>query len=446
MLWKQHAPRRSARVNRVPYASGTADSRAERHRPEPASNSAVAARVAPGVDGAGQPEALDVVSDSSTSQGRRPGKVRPSRFRSGGFTLKRVDYLVALSVIGAVLTTWLVLTGFQAVTQLLRQLVRIGKNGYTLNDAFFYVLLTLPRRAYEMFGNSALVGGLMALGGLASTGEVTALRALGMSRLRIAASVAGAVALLLAGVVVIGETAAPWGDQQAQAMDLRMSAGSLGITSSGLWARDGNTVINARRTLLKEQAGVSRVELGDVRLFTLTAAGQLSRFEWARRAEYDHAQWMLQDVRSTTLDPQGVHTTLMSRQPWHSNLDPKVLAQSAIKPEHLSIRDLQRNIGYLRANGESPGSYEVALWARAFYPVNVLVLVLCAMPFAFGTLRSGGLGKRIFIGMLLAVGWYFLQRVIVNFAIIYGIAPMLANLLPAPIVSLFAWWYFRRTA
>src|SRR3546814_8393355 len=65
-----------------------------------------------------------------------------------------------LAVLGSLLMVWLVLTGFDAVSQLLRQLGNIGKHGYTLSNAIVYVLMTFPRRAYEMFGNAALIGGL----------------------------------------------------------------------------------------------------------------------------------------------------------------------------------------------------------------------------------------------------------------------------------------------
>jgi lipopolysaccharide export system permease protein len=361
-------------------------------------------------------------------------------------TIKRVDRLVAMSVLGSLLMVWLVLTGFDAVTQFLRQLGSVGKHGYTLSNAIVYVLVTFPRRAYEMFGNAALIGGLLGLGGLAGTGELTALRAAGMSRLRIAGSAVGVVAVLIVGVVILGETAAPWGDQQAQAMQLRMKSGNLGATSSGLWARDGDNIINARGTLLRQHDGIGTVQLADVRVFAFTADGQITRFEWAKTAEHDGGQWLLHDVHSTRLDAQGTHTTTVTSEPWNTHLNPQVLAQSVIQPQYLSMRDLRRNMGYMERNGESAGSYAVAFWGRALYPFNVLVLVLCAMPFAFGALRSGGLGKRMFIGMLLAIGWYFLQQAMVNFGTVYGMPPLLANLLPALILALAAWLYFRRHA
>ncbi|MEO7066289.1 MAG: LPS export ABC transporter permease LptG [Rhodanobacter sp.] len=367
-----------------------------------------------------------------------------SSFRLASLTIKRVDRLVGVSVLGSLLVVWLVLTGFDAVGQFLRQLSNVGKHGYTLGNAVVYVLVTFPRRAYEMFGNAALIGGLLGLGGLAASGELTALRAAGMSQLRIALSAVGVIAVLTAGVVVLGETAAPWGDQQAQAMQLRLKSGNLGMsTNSGLWARDGNDFINAKGTLLKQHDGVSSVQLADVRVFSMTSDGQLSRFIWAKTADADGKQWVLHGVRDTTLDSRGTHSTTAASQAWPTKLDAQVLAQSVLQPQYLSMRDLQRNIHYRQLNGESPGSYAVAFWARALYPLNVLVLVLCVMPFAFGALRSGGLGKRLFVGMLLAIGWYFLQKAMVNFGIVYGMSPLFANLLPAVILALAAWLYFR---
>jgi lipopolysaccharide export system permease protein len=243
----------------------------------------------------------------------------------------------------------------------------------------------------------------------------------------------------------MGETLAPWGDQQAQVMQARMKSGNLGMTtSSGLWARDGDDVINARGTSLKQRDGLATVQLSDVRIFTFSKDGQLHRFTWARTAQHDGRQWMLHDVRITTLDEAGTHASTEAELPWKSTLNPQVLAQSVIQPQYLSMRDLRRNMAYLEGNGQSPGSYAVAFWGRALYPLNVLVLVLCAMPFAFGSLRSGGLGKRMFIGILLALGWYFLQQAMVNFGTVYGMPPLLANLLPAVILVLVAWLYFRR--
>jgi lipopolysaccharide export system permease protein len=362
--------------------------------------------------------------------------------------IKRVDWLIGVTVFGSMLMVWLVLVGLDAMIQFGRQLHFIGRNGYTLSNAVFYVVVTIPRRMYEMFGFAALIGGLMGLGGLASTGELTALRAAGMSRLRIGIAATGVVALLVAGVVIMGETIGPWGDQQAQALTLRLrSGGSLGLTSSGLWARDGDRIINAKSSSVREAGKRAYVQLIDVRVFTLTPDGrQLSRFDQANTAEHVDNEWVLDNVRSTTLDDKGVHSSTSANEHWDSKLDPELLQQSAVQPQYLAMRDLQRIIAYKRKNGENTRPYEMPFWARVMYPINVLALVLCVMPFAFGALRSGGLGKRIFIGIIVALCWHFAQEAIVSFSAVYGVPPLLANVLPMLLLVGVAWFYFRKHA
>src|SRR5690606_11106097 len=91
--------------------------------------------------------------------------------------VKRADWLIAGTVLGGLLLTWLVLTGLDAFTQFATQIGNIGRNGYTLGNAVAYILLTIPRRAYQWFVFAALIGGLIGIGALASSNELTALRA-----------------------------------------------------------------------------------------------------------------------------------------------------------------------------------------------------------------------------------------------------------------------------
>ena len=149
-------------------------------------------------------------------------------------------------------------------------------------------------------------------------------------------------------------------------------------------------------------------------------------------------------VRSTTISPKGASSTVSAQRSWKSGLDPQVLELSVVHPEYLSLTDLQRHIEYLKSNQQNPGTYANAFWERALYPLNTLVLVLCALPFAFGALRSGGLGRRLFIGLLLAIAWYFLQRAIIGLGTVFGVPPLAANLAPALLLVCAAVWYFRR--
>ena len=99
----------------------------------------------------------------------------------------------------------------------------------------------------------------------------------------------------------------------------------------------------------------------------------------------------------------------MAREPWNSKLDAGALATGIAKPRNLSVAELRTSIEYRERNGLDARDYEDVYWSRWFYPVNVLALCLAAVPFAFGSLRSGGMGKRLFLGILFALGFWLLQ-------------------------------------
>src|SRR6185437_12184057 len=150
--------------------------------------------------------------------------------------IKRADRLIAGAVLASVLLAWLVIVGLDTFINFAKEVGDIG-HGYSLGQAVAYIALTVPRRVYDWFVFAALIGSLLGLGGLGASGELTALRASGMSKLRICLSAACLVLVLMAGVFVLGETAAPAGEQRAQNIQLTAHSGKLGNTRSGLWAK-----------------------------------------------------------------------------------------------------------------------------------------------------------------------------------------------------------------
>jgi lipopolysaccharide export system permease protein len=357
--------------------------------------------------------------------------------------LRRSDRLIAGSVLAALLLAWLLLVVLDAFTALAAGVGNIGKGNYTLATALLHVAWTLPRRAYELFPTAAVVGGLAGLGALAPTAELTALRAGGLSKLRIALGAVGAVAVLLLLVLVLGETLAPWGERQAQTVQAgALSRDVIASGRSGVWARDGETLVNARRGT----ANGDTVTLFEVRVYDFEPNGRLARVSTAARAEHQAGGWILHEVVRQTFGNDSVGTEKLADVAWPSQLDPRVLSLSIVDPQYLALADLDTGISYLDRNALDAGAWRAAYWRRIFYPLNALLLVLVVMPFAFGALRSGGLGKRLFLGIVLALGWYFLQRAVTNVAAVYNLDFRLTQLLPALALALGAGWYFRRHA
>lgn len=324
----------------------------------------------------------------------------------------RFDFYLGRAVFGTVLLTWAVLVGLDVVMAFSGEFKDVGKGGYTLGHAAASVLYTVPRRAYTFFPTAAVIGALMGLGQMAATSELTALRALGLSRKRLSASVAIALSLMTAVMVLNGETLAPWAQNRSD--NIRASAKSgQNLSASryaGIWVREGDTFLTA--TSGDEQllpGGGTRLVLSDVRLYQIAPAGNIASVTHAGTVEHTAEGWTLNKVRRDTFGERSATRTTAETEKWDSKLDAGALAAGFSKPRNLAARDLRTSIEYRKRNGLDARDYEDIYWSRWFYPLNVLALCLAAVPFAFGSLRSGGMGKRLFLGILFALGFWLLQ-------------------------------------
>lgn len=357
----------------------------------------------------------------------------------------RLDLYVARAVLVAALGTWAVLLAFDLISALVGELDEVGEGGYTLGHALLYTLYTLPRRAYELFPTSALIGTVLGLGGLAARSELTAMRAVGVSRLRIGLGALASLGLVAGLMMVNAETLAPQGEQGAQAVATSAKSGDVVMARvSGLWARDGGTFLNARDGQRREEGGRAWTELQGVRLFEFDPAGRLASLAVARSAEHRDGFWTLHEVRRTRFGEREATVEEAETERWETTLGEQVVSAAVTRPRYLSSRELRRNIDYLERNGLDAKAFENAYWARWFYPLNVVVLCLAALPFAFGSLRSGGFGKRLFIAVVIGVAYLLAQRLVVSLSDVYRFDARLAYLLPPAVLMAVCWGLFGR--
>ena len=355
------------------------------------------------------------------------------------------DLYIARVVLGTVLLTWAVLLGLDVMLNLVNEFGDVGQGSYGAIQAMTYMAFTVPRRAYELFPTAAVIGALMALGQLAATSELTALRAIGLSRRRIGLAVAGSVALLTGLMVLSGETAGPWGQRRADTLKASAKSNDTIVAQySGLWAREGDVILNAQGGEQRDVGGDRWLELRDVRLYEFADNGRLQSLARAKIAEHRPGQWLLRDVTRTTFQAKSVTRTHVAQEQWDSKLDETALSADIDQPRYLSSNSLSGAIDYRQRNDLDAGEFREIYWGRWFYPINVLALCLAAIPFAFGSLRSGGLGKRLFIGIVFALGFWLLQTQFVRLAGVFKFDYRIAYLMPTLIMLAVSFVLFRK--
>jgi lipopolysaccharide export system permease protein len=355
------------------------------------------------------------------------------------------DVYVGKTVLGTVLLTWAVLLGLDFMLSLVGEFGDVGKGRYGLMQALAYMAMTVPRRAYALFPYAAVIGALMALGQLASTSELTVLRAVGLSRRRLSLAVAGALALLTLLMVVNGETLAPEGQRRADALKTAAKSNNQVVAQySGVWAREGDVILSASQGQERSEGQDRWLELRNVSLYQFGEDGRLASLALAKIAEHRPGGWLLRDVTRTTFLAKSAEQVHVAEERWQSKLDSAALMSGSNRPRYLSAKALHKAIEDRERNRLDAAEFEAYYWGRWFYPLNVLTLCLAAIPFAFGSLRSGGMGKRLFIGIVFALLFWQLQTQFVELAKVFRFDFRLAYAAPTVVMLAVSAYLFKR--
>lgn len=359
--------------------------------------------------------------------------------------IKLVDrYIGRASVLGT-LAVWLGLTVLFTLITLLGEL-RSQQNEYTTRDVLWYVALTVPRMAYQIFPVAALLGALVGVGGLAASNELVAFRSSGVSRVRLAGAALAGTLLLTVPVMIMGEWVAPAAEHQARAFRLSEMVGQAIIGGPrGMWMRDGQQIVNIQLPLLSADRGRQSVEFKNVVIYEFSADTDLESITRAQSAEHDGEKWTLENVAEVTFGEQGATLGHQAERRWATDVRPELLDSAVTRPKRLSLRSLWGYLGYLEENALDATVYQAAFWEKIVFPFSALALVLAGMPFVFGAARGHSMGVRMFIGMLLGGLFLILSRMAQNLGDAYQFPAVLSNGLPPLLLAIAAVYALRRS-
>ena len=107
-----------------------------------------------------------------------------------------------------------------------------------------------------------------------------------------------------------------------------------------------------------------------------------------------------------------------------------VLKSFSVSPESLSAKDLYEQMRYLEDNQLDSRPVELAFWEKIASPLSTLVMLMLSLPFVFSSQRSGGAGQKIFIGIILGIGYTLVNRLVTQIALANGFTPALSAMLP----------------
>ena len=303
-----------------------------------------------------------------------------------------------------------------------------GTGHYGSADAFWFAVLSVPQQAWELLPIGALIGSMLGLGGLAAGSELTVARASGVSVRRLALSVFIAGVLLIGIELILGELLAPPLQQVARQQKAFARFSDASFPGGSAWVRDGNQILDVEH-------GQDGETLGGMLIFELSADHHLLAVGRAARylAGSDH-HWLLRGYAESRFAGGAVKATSQGARMLDSNVSGQFLRLAMSEPGELANGALWSLIRYYRANSLDPKPYLFAFWSRIARTCAIAFAVLLAIPFVLGPMRSSGTGARLLAGLLLGLGFFFLQRFIESGTVVFDLNPVLLAWLPTGVL------------
>ena len=348
--------------------------------------------------------------------------------------MRTLDFYVMRSIAVPTLLVAFTLLVISSIMALVDELETAERAGYGLGVALQFVVLSLPAALYELAPTTMLLGALLGLGALASGSELVVMRATGISIKRIGMATAFGGMLFAAVVFFLGDWLVPLSNETAY--DLRTEARYKGQRQNDgeVWLREGNHYIHIEEIYAGSH-------LGKLQKYDFDERNRLTATLSADGAVYGPDGWQLENVRETLVENEGTSTRHSSKRLWEVDIDPGLLRLSSVQAESLTTQGLWDYARYLESNGLDSDDYQVALWRKIVMPVTVVVMSLLAIPFVVGSLRSTGAGQRLFMGILLGIGFFLMNEIIGSSGQVYGLQPWATAMLPTlilAVITLFA--------
>ena len=352
--------------------------------------------------------------------------------------MKLIDRYIAKTVLSSIGLVTLMLAGLQIFILFVNQLDDLGHGDYGIMQAGLYVLLLTPYQVYLFFPMASLLGSLIGLGILAGNRELIVMRAAGMSIGQITGAVLKAALVLIVLVTIIGETLIPAlshfaNDQRMQAM----SGGQALRTARGVWLRNQNDFISFGRV-------VSDNTLERVYQFRFDASHRMELARKIERIEYINNEWVAHNVEETVISDNQTRARTISEMPWDVSIKPAIINVISGEPDEMTLHELRQYLRVQNRNHQSALSYQLAYWQRLVQPFTTVVMMVLAIPFIFGPLRSSTMGSKLLAGATLGFGFNIVNRFCGPISQVFQWPPIVAALGPTLIFALIGIYLMRR--
>lgn len=332
--------------------------------------------------------------------------------------MSRSTWLLGRAIWLSFLIVFLVFFGLELVFRVLDE-AKFPQASYTTEEIMLVSISGMPRRLYLDLPLITLIAIASGLGGLAQSSELTILRAAGLSIPRIFLKIVLVLFPVMIGSIFVAEYGMPEAEQFSQALK---KANVSGGVKDSVWTRESG------RYLFVEGAADGAVRLW--RQIEMTdSRDKIQQIIASRNVLFEGNQVELANSRVLTFEADRIlaaQTDIVQS----TNLTERQIRWLVQRPDALSLTDLWDASNYLAREGLNARTHSQPFWQRILLPITLVALALLASATAFGSMRDLGMSTRIFLAILIGLGFKYAMDIASPVVFIAGGHPSLAIILP----------------
>lgn len=245
-----------------------------------------------------------------------------------------------------------VLVGVELLYDMLRLIYQEGFPAVTVAKIF---LLKMPGVIVLCFPMATMFASLMAMGRLSGDGELVAIRAGGVSVLRVGLPILLFGFTVAAGAFIISETLVPWASNRSWEITRQMYGTVAG--EQDLLLQVSSDAEGTQRVLYAEHFDTDSLTLRDVFIFDFTA-GSRPLLITAESARWQGQQWIMRNVEYTSYEDRaggGEFENKWSAESgwWNVGRTPEAAGRAKRGPDEMSLRELLEQAALSREDGRT---------------------------------------------------------------------------------------------
>ena len=344
----------------------------------------------------------------------------------------------------------LVLLGLFTFFELIDALDDLSEK-FSFLSMLYMQALQLPTRLYDLLPIGLLIGAVISLASLAQRNELVILRVSGVSSKRLLAMLWVITIPVMVFAALLSEVITPLAEVKTSEISLSLLGKSSNRMNSGYWFREPESENHYRIINIQKLNSETEVENVRVLIYNIKT-NQFSRMLQAAKGTLNEGKLILPntlevksliDIEKTLSNPD-MPLENVSKRVQHkeviltTSLSNDRLIATELQPDRMSTVALLDYIDYLDTNHLQTNRHIVALWRKGSYPFTLLVMITLAAPIGFVQIRKGGVGAKIFLGILIGIVFFMINQLALNVGMLNNLPPWLTALLPNIIALLLA--------